>query len=451
VQRLVMMAEQAARAPAGLISDVFDSDATRQAAYDFLESPLVHHPPMQRALAEACARAAAPQPFAFVAIDGTTLTLTDVDGTKDFGNIGGRRGDRARGIKVISALGLEPTGVPLGIAAQRYWARPDKEHRSRREQKREVRERDGLLKETQHWVDVIEEVHRRFDESRADAWFVIDREGDAQAILRALSASGHRFTVRSSWNRTVQTAAGRGGLHDWMQRQPICGSYPLEVAAHEKRTARTASMHLRTGRVVLEMRIGQTRYVEHLAVNVVWAREVDTAPDGEPPLDWMLLTNEPVESFEAACLVVFSYTQRWRIEELHKAWKSGLCGIEQTQLRSQKAVIKWATILCAVAARAERLKHRSRQQPEIAATAELSRHEIRALLLLKRAAKKRTEQVPDDVPSLGQAVRWLADLGGYTGKSSGGPPGTITISRGLQRVRDAAAVLEQIERDRAAR
>ena len=77
-----MMAEQAARAPAGLISDVFDSDATRQAAYDFLESPLVHHPPMQRALAEACARAAAPQPFAFVAIDGTTLTLTDVDGTK---------------------------------------------------------------------------------------------------------------------------------------------------------------------------------------------------------------------------------------------------------------------------------------------------------------------------------------------------------------------------------
>lgn len=143
VRRLVMMAEQVALAPAGLISDVFDSDATRQAAYDFLESPFVQQPPMQRALADACARAAAPQPFAFVAIDGTTLTLTDVNGTKDFGNIGGGSSVRARGVKVISALGLEPSGVPLGIAAQRYWARPDKESRSRREQKREVRERDG--------------------------------------------------------------------------------------------------------------------------------------------------------------------------------------------------------------------------------------------------------------------------------------------------------------------
>ena len=63
VQRLVMMAEQAARMPAGLISEVFDSDAARQAAYDFLESPLVHQAPMQRALAEACATAAARLPL----------------------------------------------------------------------------------------------------------------------------------------------------------------------------------------------------------------------------------------------------------------------------------------------------------------------------------------------------------------------------------------------------
>jgi len=34
--------------------------------------------------------------------------------------------------------------------------------------------------------------------------------------------------------------------------------------------------------------------------------------------------------------------------------------------------------------------------------------------------------------------RGLAELGGYTGKSSGGPPGTITISRGLAKVRAAA-------------
>jgi hypothetical protein len=42
------------------------------------------------------------------------------------------------------------------------------------------------------------------------------------------------------------------------------------------------------------------------------------------------------------------------------------------------------------------------------------------------------------VPTIAQATLWLAELGGYTGKSSGGPPGTITISRSLAKVGAAA-------------
>jgi hypothetical protein len=35
------------------------------------------------------------------------------------------------------------------------------------------------------------------------------------------------------------------------------------------------------------------------------------------------------------------------------------------------------------------------------------------------------------VPTIGLAARWIADLGGYTGRSSGDPPGSIVIRRGL--------------------
>jgi hypothetical protein len=38
--------------------------------------------------------------------------------------------------------------------------------------------------------------------------------------------------------------------------------------------------------------------------------------------------------------------------------------------------------------------------------------------------------------TIGAAVEWIARLGGYTGKSSGGPPGAITIGRGLERLKD---------------
>ena len=77
------------------------------------------------------------------------------------------------------------------------------------------------------------------------------------------------------------------------------------------------------------------------------------------------------------------------------------------------------------------------------ASVELSEHEIQALILLKRKYKKKTETIPDDMPTLVQAVTWLAEIGGYTGpKVSGGPPGSITIRRGLEHILPAAVILE---------
>ena len=184
-------------------------------------------------------------------------------------------------------------------------------------------------------------------------------------------------------------------------------------------------------------------------VTVVWTLEQGTTPRGEKPLDWMLLTNAPVDSLEAATKVIDGYAMRWRIEEFHRSWKSGTCNVEDTQLRSRDAVIRWATILAVIAARVERLKRLSREQPEKAASDELSSIEIEVLIGLKRRYKKRTEDVPGGVPTMAQATRWIADIGGYTGKSSGGPPGSITISRGLERLRngvEAVLAMRSLER-----
>jgi hypothetical protein len=40
----------------------------------------------------------------------------------------------------------------------------------------------------------------------------------------------------------------------------------------------------------------------------------------------------------------------------------------------------------------------------------------------------------------------VADLGGYTGKSSGGPPGAIVIGRGLHRIEAVATALNVLRR-----
>ena len=99
-------------------------------------------------------------------------------------------------------------------------------------------------------------------------------------------------------------------------------------------------------------------------------------------------------------------------------------------------------MLAAMAARIERLKHLSRTQPSLPASVEFTELEIEALLILKKNRKKRTEQILDRMPTIEEAVRWVAELGGYTGKSSGGPPGSVVLRRGLEPLRIAAEVVK---------
>ena len=94
-----------------------------------------------------------------------------------------------------------------------------------------------------------------------------------------------------------------------------------------------------------------------------------------------------------------------------------------------------------MAARALRLTQLARTQPELPATEEFTQDEIDAAIVLRG---KRTQLHVGDHPSLGELVRLIADLGGYTGKSSGGPPGPTVIGRGLERVAVAADVVKAL-------
>ena len=86
----------------------------------------------------------------------------------------------------------------------------------------------------------------------------------------------------------------------------------------------------------------------------------------------MLLTSVECSSFEHACRVNFGYSQRWRIEEFHRTWKSGACKVEETQLHDAAQVKKWATMLATVALRIERLKYLSRKQPDLPASVDVN-------------------------------------------------------------------------------
>jgi hypothetical protein len=452
------MAGQALTKPGGKVSDVFVSAAERQGAYDFLECRSVEAAQIGRSMAEATTRRAAALPFVTIAIDGSSLTLANREGGKDFGRVGSYRGhgEGSSGLKVISSLVMDAAGTPLGLVDQRWWVRlndPTRAVARGARKKERIKRTPVSQKETQRWLDAVTESEQRFQEQAPEVHrcYVLDREADSQPVLETLAQTQQSFVVRSSWDRRIEPAEGRTKreyLRERMRRKPSLGRYSLHVEAGPNRQERQATMVVRSATVTLQLRHAYKRKrVTRLTLNVVWARETGTTPPGEQPVDWMLLTNLPVETFEKAIQIVKLYAHRWRIEDFHRTWKRGRCNVEAMQLRSAAAAMKWATILAAVASRTERLKHLARTQPDEPASIEFTKTEIRALIVLKRDQKKKTETIPDTMPTIADATRWVAELGGYTGKSSGGPPGSTTISRGLDKVLAAAHLLHLLLAD----
>ena len=438
--RLVAVAACACDRPAGKVSAVFSTVKEREGAYDMLENEHFSHEALVDSMAEATASRCAGLRYVYVPVDGSSLTLPDHGQSKDFGAVG-TNVQGARGLKVIDALAVDPDGVVVGWLALTYWTRSNEPGARPAKGTYARAARDVEDKETWHWIESIRAAKSRLDARGVRGWFQIDREGDGRDVLLELASTEHWWTVRNNTDRTISLEEGGvGHLREQLSPQSPQGSYDLEVSGTKKRRARTARMVVRVGRVALRLRDRRTRRITPLEVTAVWTRENGTTPADEEPIDWLLLTNYPVTTLEQAHEVIAGYATRWRVEECHKTWKSDGCNVEDTQLHSANAVMKWATILAAVAARIERLKRLARKHPDLPATVELAPIEVRALVLLKRRYKNAKESIRDD-PTIKDAVLWIAQLGGYTGKSSGGPPGALTIRRGLERLNAAVEML----------
>jgi hypothetical protein len=443
-RRLVQMAGSAARRPAGRVTETFVSSAQRQGAYGLLESDAVGAYDVATAMFEACARRCVGQSFVVCPIDGTSLTLTEREGSKGFGPVGARK-DGGRGLKVMNAMVLSTDGVPLGMSAQQWWTRSEQRRKKHRDQLRPEQ------KETQHWLNALKQTRAVMEKYAPSTrcWFQLDREGDAWPMLLEAGVGDHWFTIRANHRRRVSLPDGcQSYLQPLLAQQEVKTEYPLEVRAARRRQARTATMVLRACKVTLDLRDKRTGKRFPIELNAVQALELGTTPAGEKPIEWTLLTNRPIETIKDLTDVIWGYSMRWRIEEFHRTWKSGACCVEDNQLRSTSAAIKWATILAAVAVRIERIKQLSREKPDLPATDEFSPAEIKAAALLYFGKAAKTKIAPAASPTIAEVTLWIACLGGYTGRtSSGGPPGSIVLARGMKDVRTAALALEALPSD----
>lgn len=433
--RLMEIARDFWARPMADIPEACESVTKMQAAYRFLANDDVlfetllqpHYAATEERISDA-----GEDSVVLVAQDTTTVNysaLTSIDGLGPIGTTV----DGAQGLHLHSSLAMTVQGVPLGFVDAQCWARDPQEF-GKKVQRHALPIQD---KESYRWIkgySAVAAVQKRNPHIQLVS--VGDREADIYELfeeaLREPDAA--KLLVRAKHNRELQDEQDR--LFETIGAKPIAGYQPVQLPRQKNRPAREAKLAIRFGTVTLCPPASKPG-LANLQVQMVLAQEVK-APEGAEPIEWRLLTTVAVDSFEQACEKVAWYTQRWGIEVFHRTLKSG-CLVEDRQLGHGDRLQACLAIDMVIAWRIYYMTKLGREVPDLPADMFFDQDEIQVLLAYEAKKKSKEKRaLSTQVPSLREAIRMVAKLGGFLGRQSDGEPGTETLWRGLLRLNGMA-------------
>ncbi len=384
-----------------------------KALYRLLDEPDVTFAALMQPHIQQTREQSMASPVTLLVQDTTDIDLSHRRKISGVGQIGNERG---RGFFIQTVLAVLPqTREVLGCMAQEPFVRiaaPEGEQRHQR-LKRDVRETDV-------WMRQVQTIGT--PDPRSTWVHVGDRGADMFPFFQACRASQTQFLVRAAQNRRVQGSEEEinyalARARSWPSQE----SHPLELPARHGHQARSTQIQLSFGPMTLlpprnEPRVGK----DAIPVWVIRVWE-EQAPQGEEPLEWLLLTSVPTTTLEDAWERVEWYRHRWLVEDYHQCLKSG-CRIEERQLQTVDGLIRLLGLLSPLAVRLLQVRACARETPECPASKVID--PLTLAMLAERCGVS-----PADMTL---AAFWteVARLGGYLARRRDGPPGWRTIWKG---------------------
>jgi hypothetical protein len=412
-RRAVQAATNLAENPLGSLPAQMHSWKETKALYRLLDEPDVTFAALMHPHLQQTREQAPPSPVVLLVQDTTDIDLSHRHKISGVGQIGNERG---RGFFVQTVLALRPEmREVLGCMAQEPFVRIPAPQGEQRYQRRKREER-----ETDVW---IRQVHAIGTPESGSMWVHVgDRGADMFPFFHACQATQTHFLVRAAQNRRVEVCEDEISYSLTQARSwPSQASRPFEVPARHGRQARSTQLQLAFGQMtLLPPRHEPRARKEPLTVWVVRVWE-ETAPEGEEPLEWILLTSVPTTTLAQAWERVDWYGYRWLVEDYHQCLKSG-CRIEQRQRQTVDGLIRLLGLLSPLAVRLLQIRGDARCEPVRPA------HQIIEPLMLAVLAQ-RSGHSPDTM-TIGSFWTEVARLGGYLARSHDGPPGWRTIWKG---------------------
>ncbi len=324
----------------------------------------------------------------------------------------GKGPDGAKGLWLHSSMAFSLAGNALGLVQVQPWQRSAEEFGKARQR----HQRSITDKESHRWIKSFEAcVELAQGVPDTELINVADREGDIYELFKHAAAHPEvGVLVRARHNRPTS----EGSMDEVIKATAVAGMIDVAVPRRPGKKARTAQLEVRYQRVSI-YRAGSKK--EPLALWVVDAREPGSKPQA---IHWRLIINREIKDLAQAHECIRMYALRWQIEEYHRVLKSG-CQTEGRQLESAEALVKVLMIDMVVAWRVLELNRLARSSPEGAAVEHFSGQELQ---LLQACASPK-----DPKPmTLRQAVRAVAQMGGFLARASDGEPGAMTLWRGLE-------------------
>jgi len=428
--RLALITADVARCPSSSIPKACRTWTRTQAAYRFFANPSVTPENILAAHLDSCRVRVQAEDVVLCVQDTTEINLTSHEATRDLGYL---VGNGRRGFAVHSTLALSTDGTPLGVVDQHNWSRPD----AQKGKKAQRHRRPLAEKESQRWLDALAASEAAIP-APMRMITITDREGDIYGLFAHPRRTGSDLLIRIAHNRAL--ADGRHVV-EAIEAAASIGSHLVDVHARPDRPGRTAELSIRTSTVTLSPpRVPSPgSHFEPITVTIILARE-EHVPEGQTPIRWMLLTTLPVPLLADAVQCLQWYSHRWMIERFHYTLKSG-CKLEDLQLETAASMQRALAVYSIVAWRLLWITHHARRAPEASCERVFLPHEWQALY----CAIHNTAKIPVSTPTMREAIRWLAQLGGFLGRKGDGEPGVKVIWTGLQTL-DLGARMYQIMR-----
>jgi len=422
VERLVTLGRDRYTQPQASIPQTCGSRAKTKAAYRFFDHKKATLQNILTPHIESTTRRIAEEKIVLAFQDSSSLNYSTHPATENLGPIGSSP-EGIVGLMLHATLAVNPAGTPLGLIDAQCWARKPEEYGKKAK-------RHSLPiteKESNKWLksfSAAASIAKSCPETTVVS--VGDREADIYELfsLADRTPNAPLLLVRARHDREL--AAEQGHLLEHLRQCPEAGIQELVIPRRGNRPARTARLSVRHSKVMLAVP-KRNADAKPLSIRAIIASEED-APEGVEPLKWVLLTTAPTENFADACERLAWYAKRWTIEIFFRTLKSG-CLIENRQLGSANRLEACLAIDLVVAWRIHHLTKLGRETPDVPCSVYFEEAVWKALVTF--VTKNPTPA--SKPPTLREAIRIVAVLGGFLGRKSDGEPGTQTLWLGLQR------------------